>query len=142
MPDVATPLQLVDELAKEKIGVIINPPRSYPGTWDTQRIIAGPPLTEHTLASLLTSKGVVVGLGHGTNDVVRQARFDALWNYSAVPSTFSPASAIALVSSNLYKLLGVKAKPGLGGFIAVEGDALNMGSRVVGALDNGRVELF
>lgn len=134
------PTQLADELASESIGVIINPPRSYPGSWDTQRTLAGPPLTHHTLASLLTSKGVVVGLGHATNDATRNARFDALWNYHSVPDTFSAKDALALVSTNLFTLLGIEGKKG--GFVAVEGDAFGIGSRVVGVLDNNVVELF
>jgi hypothetical protein len=59
-----------------------------------------------------------------------------------VPSTFTPAKAIGLVSSNLLQLLGVDAASGAGRFIAVEGDAFGMGSRVVGVVDNGEVELF
>lgn len=134
---------LADELAAEHIGVIINPPRSYPGTWDTQRTLAGPPQTEHTLASFLTSKGVVVGLGHATSDATRNARFDAIWGHMTVPSVLTPAKAIGLVSANLLKLLGVDAADaGVGRYIAVEGDAFGMGSRVVGIVDNGRVELL
>lgn len=115
-------------------------PSSLPRARASQ--LPGPPLTEHTLASLLTSKGIVVGLGHATSDATRNARFDALWNHHADPAALSPAAALALVSANLYELLGIDAKPGLGGLIAVEGDAFQMGSRVVGAVDNGQVELF
>lgn len=134
--------QLADELAQEEVGVVINPPRSYPGSWDGQRTLAGPPLTEHTLASLLTAKGVVVGLGHATSDATRNARYDALWNYHAVPGTITPEKALGLVSANLLKLLGVKAENAPGRFIAVEGDAFGMGSRVVGVVDDGLIELF
>jgi hypothetical protein len=42
----------------------------------------------------------------------------------------------------LLQLLGVDAASGAGRFIAVEGDAFGMGSRVVGVVDNGEVELF
>lgn len=31
---------LVHELAKAKVGVIISGPRSYPGSWDTMRIVS------------------------------------------------------------------------------------------------------
>ncbi|KAL7413707.1 hypothetical protein BDY24DRAFT_340073 [Mrakia frigida] len=130
---------LADELAEASVGVILNPPRSYPGTWDTHRTLAGPPATKHTTASLLTSKGVVVGLGHLTSDATRHARYDAAWNYVSVPSVFTPASAIALVSTNLNKLLGVEIDTGL---LAVEGDAFGAGSRIVGVLAGGRIEVF
>jgi len=60
-------------------------------------------------------------------------------NYVAVPSVFTPASAIALVSTNLNKLLGVEIDTGL---IAVEGDAFGAGSRIVGVIAGGRIEVF
>lgn len=133
------PRQLADELASESVGVIINPPRSYPGSWDTQRTLAGPPLTQHTLASFLTSKGVLVGLGHKSGAEARNARFDALWNARSVEG-LGYKEALGFVSSNLLRLLGVEERQR--GLIAVEGDAFGLGSRVVGVVDNGVVELF
>lgn len=51
--------QVADELAREDIGVIITHPRAFPFDWNSRRIMPGPPLSNHTLASYLTSHGVV-----------------------------------------------------------------------------------
>lgn len=50
---------VADELAKEDVGVIVSPARSFPGTWDQRRILPGPPLSQHTLPSYLAERGVV-----------------------------------------------------------------------------------
>lgn len=50
---------IADDLAKEDIGVIVSPARPFPGQWDTQRIMPGPPLSNHTLPSYLASHNVV-----------------------------------------------------------------------------------
>ena len=51
--------QVADELAKADVGVIVSPARSFPHDWNERRIVPGPPLSKHTLASFLSSKGVV-----------------------------------------------------------------------------------
>jgi hypothetical protein len=70
---------LADEIAEAKIGVIISPARSFPGSWDTRRIMAGPPLTNQSLASYLTDRGVTVGLGINEEWMARNTRYEAGW---------------------------------------------------------------
>lgn len=81
-----------------------------------------------------------VGLGYTIPSLTRDARHDAARALVSTPSVLTPASAIALVSSNLYKLLGVD--PSQAGLIAVEGDAFGARSRVVGVIEQGEVRLF
>ena len=50
---------VADELAKEDVGVVINPARSFPTEWNSKRIMPGPPLSQDTLPSYLASRGVV-----------------------------------------------------------------------------------
>ncbi len=70
---------LADEIAEAEIGVIISPARSYPGTWDTRRIMAGPPVTEQSLVSYLADHGVTVALGINEEWAARNTRYEAAW---------------------------------------------------------------
>ncbi|EIW67430.1 hypothetical protein TREMEDRAFT_11883, partial [Tremella mesenterica DSM 1558] len=98
---------IADQLAEEKIGVIVSPSRSFPGDWDQRRIIPGPPLSNHTLASYLSSAGVLVGLGIREAWEARNTQYEAAWQFTSSPGTFSKSSALALVSENLEVLLGL-----------------------------------
>lgn len=124
---------LAEELAQEKIGVIVAPSRSFPASWDQRRILAGPPITNHTLPSYLASHGVTVGLGITEECDARLTRYDMAWTYASSPNVFSKPEAIALVTTNLQELLGlndgVQAKADLG-FVAYEGDMFSFESRV------------
>lgn len=93
----------------------------------------GLPLSEHSLVSYLTSHGIVCALGHVTNDQTRVARFDALWNHKTHPGVFSKEAALALVSSNVLKLLGIKpeATGERSEWAAVRGEAFGLGGKVV-----------
>jgi hypothetical protein len=51
--------QVAEDLAREDIGVVITHPRAFPFDWNSRRIMPGPPLSNHTLASYLASHGVV-----------------------------------------------------------------------------------
>jgi hypothetical protein len=53
--------QIAEDLAREDVGVIVAPARSFPADWDSRRILPGPPLSNHTLPSYLASHDVVSG---------------------------------------------------------------------------------
>ncbi|WVN90229.1 uncharacterized protein L203_105465 [Cryptococcus depauperatus CBS 7841] len=140
---------VAQELAEQNIGVIVAPARSYPETWNQRRILPGPPLSNHTLPSYLTSHGVTVGLGIVEEWQARNTRYDAAWVYSSSPHVFTKSSALALVSDNLEELLGLR--DGLGpvkqwdrGWVAYEGDLFGLNSRVRGVRGWGQpqVDLF
>jgi hypothetical protein len=54
---------IAQDIKKADVGVIVNPPRSFPATWDSRRSLPGLPLTNSSLPSYLASHGVTVGLG-------------------------------------------------------------------------------
>ena len=85
-------------LAEAEIGVILNPPRAFPGSWDTRRASPGPPWVEKTAPSILFSAGVKLAIGVPEEWQTRQV--SALFSYSL--------SQTGANTSNSYvgKLLG------------------------------------
>ena len=89
------------------MGVILNPSRPFPATWDEHRMcdrravwkcicltlfslcrLAGPPLSNDTALVKLLEHGVTVGLGVREAWAARNTRFDlswVCWRFSAVP---------------------------------------------------------
>ncbi|KAL1408794.1 hypothetical protein Q8F55_005608 [Vanrija albida] len=137
---------LADDLAKENVGVIIAPARSFPSDWNSRRVLPGPPLSAHTLPAHLASRGVTVGLGIAEECDARLTRFEAAWAYAAAPDVFSKQKALDLASGNLAELLGLDtdAKAADIGFVAYEGDVFSFESRVraVRAPGRGDLDLF
>lgn len=54
---------IADDISKANVGVIVNPPRSLPSTWDQRRTLPGLPLSNFSLPAFLFNHGVKVGLG-------------------------------------------------------------------------------
>ncbi|KAK4684354.1 hypothetical protein P7C73_g5825, partial [Tremellales sp. Uapishka_1] len=134
---------VADDLAKENIGVIVANARSFPGEWNSRRILPGPPLSKHTLPSYLVSHGVTVGLGITEEWQARNTRYDAAWVYANSPEVFSKQSALDLVSSNLEELLGLNEGKTAGGWVAYEGDLFGFGGRVRAVKDEtGRLHVM
>ncbi|ORX38692.1 hypothetical protein BD324DRAFT_621954 [Kockovaella imperatae] len=144
---------IVDELVQYSVGVVVAPSRSFPATWDQRRIMPGLPITNHSLASYLASKGVVVGLGSREEWETRNIRFEAGWQYANYHHVFSRQDAIDLVSANLEELLGLndrqdvhKADEDIGSesWVAYEGDMLSFEGRVRAVKGHARevVDLF
>ncbi|KAF7375144.1 Carbohydrate esterase family 9 protein [Mycena sanguinolenta] len=110
---------LAAEIAAAGVGVILTPSRSYPYTWEHRRMLAGPPLTAQSSAALLASHGVTVGLGPQgisgsspmSNWAVRNMRWDMAWVALESNGTISKEDALAMASSNIEKLLGVRSAP-------------------------------
>jgi imidazolonepropionase-like amidohydrolase len=127
---------VAEDLAKENVGVILAPARPFPGTWAQRRILPGPPLSNHTLASLLASEGVTVGLGITEECDARLTRYNMAWAFASSPQIFSRQDAIDLVSTNLEELLGLN--DGLDtesaakdiDWVAYDGDMFTLQSRV------------
>lgn len=107
--------------------------RSYPAVWDSRRILAGPPLTQHTPIGALISAGVLVGLGSVDSPNARNTRIEAGWT-ALGSSSLSTKDALALVSTNLEKLLGVKPEEEEAqsrDWVAVEGEIFGFEGKVV-----------
>jgi len=78
---------LAREIAEANVGVILNPVRPFPYTWDSRRIMPGPPLSQDSALVHLLKHNVTVGLGVmgiNTNTQIsawsaRNTRFDVSW---------------------------------------------------------------
>ncbi|KAJ7221007.1 carbohydrate esterase family 9 protein [Mycena haematopus] len=136
---------LAKELGEAGVGVILNPARPFPLFWEMRRILAGPPVTEHTAVSTLIAHNVTVGLGVMEIWDARNTRFEIAWASLTSPG-MSRADALALGSTNVAKLLGAKAPRRLTeDFVATRGgDLLSLDSKVVAVISarRGLVDLL
>ncbi|KAJ7589790.1 hypothetical protein C8J56DRAFT_1139426 [Mycena floridula] len=137
---------LADDLAAASVGVILLPPRSVPYNWDSRRIMPGPPLSESGIA-LLLAKNVTVGLGPqgimGMPDIsgwaARNLRFDAGWAVLESNGQLTTTDALAMASSNIEKLLGIKLENANTDLAVTRtGDLFSFESKVVGIISSRR----
>ncbi|KAI0746218.1 composite domain of metallo-dependent hydrolase [Daedaleopsis nitida] len=129
---------LAKELGAANIGVILSPARPFPNSWEERRILPGPPLSEKSAVSVLLDHNVTVGLGILESWDARNARFDAAWAALEANGELSKADALALVSSNIEKLLGVKTDSLQADLVATRGGDLMEFSKVVGVISPRR----
>jgi len=145
---------LVKELRHAKVGVLVRP-RSFPYSWESRRIIPGPPLTPQDFVSYLISQDVEVGImPQGVGDAsidawaVQNLRFDAGWIHKISNGRVSKVQAFEIASTNVDYLLGLdddgrEVDPGA--VIATKGgDLLGFEGKVVAVLQKelGVVHLF
>ena len=123
--------------------MIVSPARSYPGDWDSRRILPGLPLSEDSLPVHLSKKGITVGLGITEEWMARNVRLDAAWTYINSNGSMSKSQAMDLVSANLDKLLGLKSGEQQG-WVAWEGDFFSLQGKVRAIRGEGStgVDLF
>ncbi|KAJ6553541.1 composite domain of metallo-dependent hydrolase [Mycena vulgaris] len=144
---------LAPELAAANVGVILTPPRSFPYSWEQRRILAGPPLTAQSSAALLAAHNVTVGLGpqgvQGDTGLstwaVRNLRFDMAWVALESGGSVSKEAALAMASSNIETLLGVRSAGESAEFAVTRGgDLFSLDSKVVAMVSSKRgvVDLF
>ncbi|KAF8897691.1 carbohydrate esterase family 9 protein [Infundibulicybe gibba] len=116
---------IAEDIGRADVGVILNPARPYPSTWEERRILPGPPLTNDTALVKLLQHGVTVGLGVTDAWQARNTRFDLQWvslylcactrlqadqslGCLGIQWTDDQNQAYALASTNLEKLLGIR----------------------------------
>ncbi|GJJ16001.1 hypothetical protein Clacol_010280 [Clathrus columnatus] len=99
---------IAKQIGNAGIGVILNPVRPYPGTWEQRRILPGAPLSKENAVAALTRHNITVGLAIIEGWEARNSRFDAAWIALETPG-LSKSAALALVSTNLEKLLGIES---------------------------------
>ena len=142
---------LAKELAAANVGVILNPVRPFPASWETRRILPGPPLTEESQILHLLKHKVVVGVGILESWEAQNARFDLGWAALEAGGKISKKQALSLGTVNMFKLLGgeenlddLEESPWEGELVAtVGGDLLEFGSKVVAvASGRGFVDIF
>ncbi|KAJ6491356.1 carbohydrate esterase family 9 protein [Mycena vitilis] len=98
---------LAKEIGKAGVGVIVEQ-RPFPMLWEQQRILPGPPLTQSSAIAALVAHNVTVGIKVTEPSSVRNTRFDVAWARLESNGILGKAEALALASSNLETLLGVK----------------------------------
>ena len=144
---------LARELGAANVGVILNPVRPFPASWEARRILPGPPLTEESQILRLINHNVMVGVGVLESWEAQNARFDLGWAALEAGGKISKEQALLMGTVNMYKLLGGERnldvlEEGLfpkGELVAtVGGDLLEFGSKVVAVASwrRGFVDVF
>uniref|UniRef100_A0A8H8CNE4 Amidohydrolase-related domain-containing protein n=1 Tax=Psilocybe cubensis TaxID=181762 RepID=A0A8H8CNE4_PSICU len=128
---------LAKEIGNACVGVVLRPSRPFPATWKSKRILPGPPLTRDSSIMALVEHNVTVAVGVEEQWASRNLRFDVAWSALEADGRLSPQDAIALASTNLESLLGVRV-PNLD-LVAVKGGSLlDFKGKVVGLISPGR----
>ncbi|KAF9653278.1 carbohydrate esterase family 9 protein [Thelephora ganbajun] len=145
---------LAKELGEANVGVILNPVRPFPASWESRRILPGPPLTEESQILRLLNHGITVGVGVLESWEAQNARFDLGWAALEAGDKISKEQAYLLGTVNMLKLFGVeeedfdtpeKGLSWIGEFVATAGgDLLEFGSKVVAVASSRRgfVDVF
>ncbi|KAJ7579295.1 carbohydrate esterase family 9 protein [Mycena floridula] len=128
---------LAKELGEAGVGVVLSS-RPFPYTWEQRRILAGPPLTEHSVISLLMAHNVTVGLSILEQWDARNLRFDIGWAALAADGKISKEEALALGSVNLEILLGGERSSDADLVATFGGDLLEMTSKVTAVISPDR----
>ncbi|KAM5537547.1 hypothetical protein V8D89_008760 [Ganoderma adspersum] len=135
---------LARELGEAGVDVLLTQPRPFPKEWEAHRILPGPPLSAKSQVVTLLEYGVTVGLGTIDSDKARNTRFDAGWAALEGGDAISKAQAIALVSTNVEKLLGIERDSDETELVATSGGDLLEYSKVVAVISptRGVVDVF
>lgn len=122
---------LAAELAAAGVGVVLAPAQSYAESWDQRRALTGPPLTNGTAIDKLVEAGVTTALGLEEDWLVRDLALLAGRAYQNGEGRLSEKTALDLISTNVYGMLGREAEQqDEGHFVVFEGSPLEIGSRV------------
>jgi len=120
------------ELAAANVGVVLAPLRSYRVFWDQRRALTGAPLTNGTAVDVLLDAGVVTAIGLEEDWLVRDMALLAGIAYGNGGGRLSPRTALDLISTNVYKMLGLEESREMKEehFIVYEGNPLEISSRI------------
>lgn len=123
---------LADELAAAGVGVVLAPAQSYSTSWDQRRALSGAPLTNGTAIDRLVKAGVVTAIGLEEDWLIRDLALLAGRAHVNSGGLLSEKSALDLISTNVYKMLGIEKSHAVadGHFAVFEGSPLEIGSRV------------
>ena len=147
---------MAKELGRANVGVILNPIRPFPASWESRRIMPGPPLTEESQILRLLNHKVTVGVGILESWEAQNARFDLGWAALEAGGKISKEQAFSLGTVNMLKLLGDRDHMQLDTLeeeeesweselvATVGGDLLEFGSKVVAVVSSKRgfVDVF
>ncbi len=99
---------LASELAAAGVGVVLAPLQSYATSWDQRRALSGAPLTNGTAVDALVRAGVVTAIGLEEDWIIRDLGLLAGIAYKNGGGWLSQKKALDLVSTNVYKMLGIE----------------------------------
>jgi hypothetical protein len=134
---------VAEKLAAARVGVVLAPFRSYRTSWDQRRALTGAPLTNGTAVDALVAAGVTVAIGLEEDWVVRDLGLFAGIGYVNSQGSIGEKEALALVSSNVDKILGLDTKENGDNFVVYEGSPLEIGGRVKAVAGGlGRVSIW
>ncbi|KAK7701060.1 hypothetical protein SLS57_011865 [Botryosphaeria dothidea] len=129
---------IAKELAEAGVGVVLAPLLPYSKSWDQRRSLTGAPLTNGTTLNILLDAGVVTAIGVAGNWEIRGLPLQAAIAYANSEGRLTESDALGLISTNVYRLLGLKGPADASAdFVVFEGSPLEIQSRVV-AVGNGR----
>jgi hypothetical protein len=135
---------VADQLAANKVGVILSPLQSDGGTWGARRALSGAPLTNGTNFDKLVEAGVNVGIGLREDMEVVSLAFAAGTAMRNSNGRIDERAAFDLISSNILEIMNVDVS-GIGkqgDWVVSEGSPLEIGSRTRGVASNGVVTVF
>ncbi|TFK91320.1 composite domain of metallo-dependent hydrolase [Polyporus arcularius HHB13444] len=124
---------LAKELGQAGVGVVLTQPRPFPRSWETRRMLPGPPLSKSQIVTLM-EHNVTVALGVDVPDKARNTRFDVAWAALEFGGNISRADAIALASTNVESLLGIDRANGEVELVATRGGDLLGYGKVIGVI--------
>ncbi|KAF9460668.1 carbohydrate esterase family 9 protein [Collybia nuda] len=133
---------LAHQIGSANVSVVVTSPRPYPGYWESQRIMPGPPLTRHTGITALLTANVNVAIGVMDEYNARNARFDVAWVALEANGTISRTQAIGLATTRLHRALGSNHGTDL---VAYRGGTLfDLHAKVAGVISFSRrtIEIF
>lgn len=136
---------LANELAAAGVGVVLAPAQSYATSWEQRRALTGAPLTNGTAIDKLVEAGVITAIGLEEDWIVRDLALLAGVAYKNGGGRLSEKSALDLISTNVYKMLGITQSKAVAErhFVVFEGSPLEIGSRVKAVGSGlGRISVF
>ncbi|KAH7144490.1 hypothetical protein B0J13DRAFT_555361 [Dactylonectria estremocensis] len=120
---------VASQLAEASVGVILTRLQSTGESWDEHRTLSGAPLTNGTNIDVLLDAGVVTAIGLKEDWELRDLGFAAGTAFKNGDGRLNEKTALDLVSSNIYRILGVNVGE-TDHFIVSEGSPLEVGYRI------------
>lgn len=127
-------VHVAKELAESEIPVILTGTRGVPDTWEKRDALSGPPLTLSP-AQILADAGVLFGLAIQGDSHIHNLPSEAGW--AAKYAGLNETDALALVSGNLEKILGLEKPADADDFVIWEGNPLRGEGSVVLSVEAG-----
>ena len=118
------------ELAAASVSVVLSPYQSYSYHWEERRSLYGAPLTNGTAIDVLVEAGVLCGIGLEEDWIARSLSLLAARAWKNGGGKLSEKEALDLISTNIFKMLGLDEVRSSENFVVFEGSPLEIEGRV------------